>query len=308
MTQPRKDVYALVTHQIIQALEQGVRPWMKPWDSTHLNGRVTMPRRATGESYRGINILLLWGAAITAGYDNPIWMTVKQANKHQANVRKGEKGTMVVYADTFSKTETNDKGEDVAVAIPYLKSYTVFNCAQIEGLPAHFYQAAPPPSLENVVTRDQRLDAYFAATKADLRHGGNRAFYSITHDYVQMPPLEAFHDAESYYATLGHEMVHWTRHEQRLNRDFGRKQWGDEGYAQEELVAEMGAAFLCAALDITPEVRNDHAAYIDSWLKVLRDDKRALFKAASYAQKAVDYLNSLQAHTEPVELSAMVAA
>ena len=125
-------------------------------------------------------------------------------------------------------------------------------------------------------------------------HGGNQAYYAIGADYVQMPPFEAFKDAESYYATLAHEMTHWTRHQTRLDRDFGRKRWGDEGYAMEELVAELGSAFLAADLALTPEPREDHAAYIGSWLKVLKQDKRAIFSAAAHAQKAADYLASLQ--------------
>ena len=287
------DIYAQVTNRIIQSLEKGVRPWMKPWSSDHLDGRVLMPLRGTGEAYRGINILLLWEAMMEAGYHSPTWMTLRQANNLGAKIRKGERGTQVVYANTFTKTETNDKGEDIDVDIPYLKSYRVFNCDQIEGLPEHYY-VRPERKPENEIARDQRLDAYFTNTGADIRYGGNRACYSVTHDYVRMPPIEAFDSGASFYAVLGHETIHWTRHEKRLDRDFGRKQWGDEGYAQEELVAEMGSAFLCSLLDITPEVREDHASYIDSWLQVLRQDKRAVFKAASYAQKAVEYLNELQ--------------
>ena len=271
---------------------------MKPWSSDHLDGRVLMPLRGTGEVYRGINILLLWEAMMEAGYQSPTWMTLRQANKLGAKIRKGERGTQVVYANTFTKTETNDKGEDIDVDIPYLKSYRVFNCDQIEGLPEHYY-VRPERKTENAISRDQHLDAYFTNTSADIRYGGNRAYYSVTHDYVRMPPIEAFDSSASFYAVLGHETIHWTRHEKRLNRDFGRKQWGDAGYAQEELVAEMGSAFLCSLLDMTPEVREDHASYIDSWLQVLRQDKRAIFKAASYAQKAVEYLNDLQENLWP---------
>nr|WP_302474489.1 zincin-like metallopeptidase domain-containing protein [Roseococcus sp. MDT2-1-1] len=138
-------------------------------------------------------------------------------------------------------------------------------------------------------------DEFFAAVSADVRHGGDRAYYTMAEDRVQMPPFEAFRDAESNYATLAHELTHWTRHPSRLKRDFGRKRWGDEGYAMEELVAELGAAFLSADLDLTPEPREDHAAYIGSWLEVLKNDKRAIFTAASHAQRAADYLNGLQA-------------
>jgi antirestriction protein ArdC len=150
---------------------------------------------------------------------------------------------------------------------------------------------------EPVLDRVQRIahaEAFFAATKADIRHGGDRAYYNVSGDFVQMPPFEAFRDPENYYATLAHECTHWTRHEKRLERDFGRKRFGDEGYAMEELVAELGAAFLCADLSLTPGTREDHAAYIASWLKVLKDDKRAIFTAAAHAQRAADFLAGLQ--------------
>jgi len=160
-------------------------------------------------------------------------------------------------------------------------------------LPVHFTARVEPPALPPL----QRIDAadwFFIATGAVIRHGGTRAFYAEGSDHVQMPPFETFRDAESYAATLAHELTHWTKHEKRLARDFGRVRFGDEGYAKEELVAELGSAFLCADLAITPEVRDDHAAYIASWLKALRDDKRLIFTAAAHAQRASDYLHALQ--------------
>ena len=159
-------------------------------------------------------------------------------------------------------------------------------------MPEKYYALAEPK--EQTPERIERADRFFAHTKADIRTGGNQAFYAIQADYVRMPPFETFRDAESYAATLAHELTHWTRHESRLNREFGRKRFGDEGYAMEELVAELGSAFLCADLNITPEIREDHASYIDSWLKVLKQDKRAVFSAASHASKAVDFLHALQ--------------
>src|SRR3546814_303972 len=201
-------------------------------------------------------------------------------------------GALVVYANSFTATETDEDGEESEREIPYLKGYTVFNCEQIEGLPAHYYARAEEPA--SPVARLEQADAFFAATRADIRHGGDRAYYAIQPDYVRMPPAETFRDAESYAATLAHELTHWTRHPSRLDRDLGRKRWGDEGYAREELVAEVGAAFLCADLGVAPEVRADHAAYVASWLQVLKDDKRAIFQAAAHAQRAVDYLHGLQ--------------
>jgi antirestriction protein ArdC len=156
--------------------------------------------------------------------------------------------------------------------------------------------------------RIEAADSFFAATGADIRHGGNRAYYAEGPDYVQMPPFETFVDAESHAATLAHELTHWTKHPKRLDRDMGRVKWGDEGYAREELVAELGAAFLSADLGITPEVRPDHAAYIASWLKVLRDDRRFIFTAAAHAQRAADYLHGLQPTAENTTPDAVLRA
>lgn len=295
----QQDVYTRVTDTLLAALEQGTHPWMQPWNAAHAAGPVSRPLRHNGKPYSGINTLMLWVTAMEKGYVAPIWMTYKQAQELGAQVRKGERGSLVVYANTLKKTETDAAtGEDMEVEIPYMKGYTVFNVEQIDGLPAHYTAQAHPPVLSEA-ERLTRLDAFFAATGADIRHGGNQAFYAIGPDTIQMPPFEMFHDREGYYATLAHESIHWTRHPSRLNRDLGRKKWGDAGYAMEELVAEIGSAFLCAELGLTPDVREDHAAYLQSWLKVLKDDKKAIFTAASHAQKAADYLLSLQPATAP---------
>lgn len=289
MTNAKTDIYTSVTDSIIAALEKGVRPWMQPWSAEHAAGKIARPLRHNLEPYRGINVLMLWGEAMEKGFSAPIWMTFKQAKELGGNVRKGEKGSVVVYANTLNRSETDEAtGEEREQSIPYLKSYSVFNAEQVDGLPERFTQIAAP-KLEPI-ERDAHADQFFAATGASIHHGGGRAYYSSSEDRIQMPPFEAFRDAESYYATLAHEATHWTRHATRLERDFGRKRWGDEGYAAEELVAELGAAFLCADLGLTPEVRDDHAAYIGNWLAVLKNDKRAIFTAASYAQKATDYL------------------
>lgn len=290
----KKDVYSRVTEKIITDLEQGVRPWMKPWNAEHAAGKITRPLRHNGEPYSGINILNLWMDAIEKGFSAPIWMTFKQASELGGHVRKGEHGSLSVYANTITKTELDsDTGEEIERDIPFMKGYAVFNVDQIEGLPEKYYALARTPE----ITQQERIAAledFFANTKAKIKHGGNRAYYSVSTDHIQMPPFEAFESRERYYATLGHETTHWTRHPTRLERDFGRKRWGDEGYAMEELVAEIGAAFLAADLDITPEVREDHAAYIESWLKVLKDDKKAIFTAAAHAQRAVELLHCLQ--------------
>jgi antirestriction protein ArdC len=288
----KTDIYQRVTDRIVASLEAGVRPWTKPWSGEHAGGRITRPLRSNGVPYQGINVLMLWGESVAKGYAAPIWLTFKQACELGAHVRKGEHGSLVVYADRIRRKERDEAtGEEAEREIPFLKGYTVFNVEQVEGLPAHFYAVAEPRL--DPVQRIERADAFFAATRADIRHGGNMAYYSVTDDHVQMPPFESFRDAESYYQTLAHEITHWTKHGKRLERDFGRKRWGDEGYALEELVAELGAAFLSADLDLTPEPREDHASYIASWLKVLKNDKRAIFTAASHAQRAADYLAGL---------------
>jgi antirestriction protein ArdC len=288
----RPDVYARVTNKIVADLERGVRPWMKPWNAEHAAGRITRPLRGNGQPYKGVNILMLWADAETKGFSCPIWMTYKQAQELGGQVRKGETGSLVVYADRMTRTETNEQGSLFEREIPFLKGYTVFNCEQVDSLPERFY---PQPSVPLPVSeRIAAAESFANHAGATVQHGGNRAFYSVKNDYVQMPRFECFKDAEGYYGTLLHELTHWTKHTDRLDRDFGRKRWGDEGYAAEELVAELGAAFLCADLGVTPEPREDHSAYVASWLDVLKNDKRAIFTAAAHAQRAADYLHSLQ--------------
>jgi antirestriction protein ArdC len=296
----KADIYQRITDQIIRELEKGVRPWLRPWKAEHAAGRITRPLRGNGIPYKGINVLMLWSAAMEKGYAAPIWMTYKQASELKANVRKGERGSLVVYADKISRTETDSAtGEESEYAIPFLKGYTVFNVEQIDGLPEHHY-AKPAPRMDTI-ERIDRAERFFAGTGATIRHGGTMAYYNVTQDFVQMPPFESFRDAESYYATLAHETTHWTRHKSRLHRDFGRKRFGDEGYAMEELVAELGSAFLSADLDLTPDVREDHVSYIASWIKVLKNDRRAIFSAASHAQRAADFLHGLQKATHEHE-------
>ena len=286
----KTDLYQLVTDRIVASLEQGVKPWEQPWNSGHTEGRIVRPLRGNGVPYQGINVLMLWGAAMEKGYTAPHWLTFKQALDLGGQVRKGETSSPVVFASTLTRTETDaGTGEDREQRIPFLKSYNVFNAEQIDGLPEQF--RAPVPARLEAVERIAHAETFFAATGAEIRHGGCRAFYQIADDFVQMPPIEAFRDAASYYAVLAHEVTHWTRHGSRLAREFGRKRFGDEGYAMEELVAELGSAFLSADLDLTPEPRADHASYIENWLRVLKGDKRAIFTAASHAQRAADFLN-----------------
>jgi antirestriction protein ArdC len=289
---PRADIYTRITDQIAAALERGVKPWTQPWNAAHAAGAVSRPLRHNGAPYSGINVLTLWASAMERGYAAPLWMTFKQALELGGNVRKGEKGSPVVYADKIVRTEEGENGQDEERAIPFLKAYTVFNVEQIDGLPAHYYARA-----ETTMNPDERIasaESFFAALEADIRHGGGSAFYVPSQDFIQMPAFESFRDAEAYYATLAHECTHWTRHGTRLDRDLGRKAFGDEGYAREELVAELGAAFLCADLGLRLEDREDHASYIASWLRVLKNDRRAIFTASAHAQRAIDFLHGFQ--------------
>lgn len=289
----KSDVYTRITETVLSHLEQGVRPWLKPWHAEHAAGRITRPLRTNGMPYRGINVLSLWMEAEASGYTAPIWITYKQAQELKAHVRKGERGSLVVYASKTTRTEIDTAtGSETERDIPFLKGYTVFNVEQVEGLPPQYY--ANVPRTLDPAQRIASADTFFATTRATINHGGNRAYYNASQDFIQMPPFEAFKDAESYYATLAHEATHWTKHESRLNRDFGRKRWGDEGYAMEELVAELSAAFLSSDLALAQTVRTDHADYIASWIKVLNDDKRAIFTASAHAQRAADFLNGLQ--------------
>ena len=292
MTDLKKDVYTRVTNRIIADLEKGVRSWLKPWSAAHPAGSITRPLRHNGTPYRGVNVVLLWGEAQEKGYSAPIWMTYKQASELGGQVRKGEHGSLVVYANRITRTETNAKGEDTEREIPFMKGYTVFCVEQIDGLPLHYYpQPVDPLPLSQ---RIEGAENFMAATGATIRYGGDRAYYAPGLDVVQLPPFAAFRDAESFYATACHELCHWSGAKHRLDRSFNAKRFGDHGYAREELVAELGAAFLCADLGITPEIRDDHAAYLSHWLKVLREDKRAIFSAAAHAQRAADFLQAFQ--------------
>jgi len=293
-----QDVYQKITDNIILKLEEGVRPWFKPWNAENAAGKITRPLKHDFEPYNGINILNLWMEAEEKGFAAPVWMTFKQAKDLGGNVIKGEKSSLSVYANTFNKIEKDEvTGEDVEKSIPFMKGYAVFNVEQIEGLPGKYYELAKEPE----ITPEQRIEAieeFFLNTGANIKEGGNRAYYSIATDYIQMPPFIAFDNSESYYSTLAHETTHWTRHPARLERDLGRKKWGDEGYAMEELVAELGSAYLGADLGLAPDVREENAAYIKSWLDVLKNDKRAIFTAAAYAQKAVELLHEYQEKPE----------
>ncbi|WP_372088690.1 ArdC family protein [Tistrella mobilis] len=286
----KQDLHAEVTARIVAQLETGVRPWMRPWTTGEsVAGR---PLRATGEPYRGINTLILWEASLIRGYHAPTWITFRQARAEGGTVRRGERGTTVVYSSALTRTDVDpETGEEAETRIPFLKSYTVFNVEQCDGLPDRLTAPLPAcPEPERIAA----AEAFIEATGARIEAGGGRAFYAPARDMIGMPARTAFRDAHGWYATLLHELTHWTGHPARCHRQFGRR-FADQAYAREELVAELGAAFLCADLGVALTPREDHAAYLASWLDVLRADKRAIFQAASFAARAVDYLHTLQA-------------
>lgn len=286
----KKDIYTRVTETIVDMLEKGVRPWQKPWTPGKSSD---IPLRSTGEAYRGINVLMLWISSCEKGYTNPHWITYKQAESLGGHVKKGEKATPVVYWNTTEKeTEDAATGETRTDKRWLLREYSVFNVEQCSDLPDKFTVI----DVDETTTRQRVAHAkqFFDNTNADIRTGGSKAYFSPSTDHIQMPPLKAFRDAESYESTLAHEMVHWTMTPSRCMREFGSKGFGSPGYATEELVAEIGAAFLCAELKITPTVREDHASYIANWLAALKNDKRLIMTAASHAAKACDFLRGLQ--------------
>lgn len=296
----RADLYSRITDRIVEDLALGVRPWMKPWNASNTEGRITRPLRHTGQPYSGVNVLLLWSEQMSRGFAASTWMTFRQALELGAGVRKGETGTTVVFASRFTKSEADANGAEVDREIPFLKAYCVFNVDQIDGLPDHCYHR--PVRAADPVERIAGADRFFRNTGAVIRHGGNQAFYGPVTDHVQMPAFETFKDAASYYATLSHEMTHWTAPEGRLGRDLSRYAKDKSERAREELIAELGSCFLCADLGIAPELepRPDHASYLQCWLNVLADDKRAIFQAAAHAQRAASFLHSLQPGDEPL--------
>ncbi len=300
----RVDIYTRITERIVEDLAEGVRPWMKPWNAANADGRITRPLRHNGQPYTGMNTLLLWSEGVARGFSSPMWMTFKQARELGAAVRKGESGATVVFASRFTKSEDDGRGGEVEREVPFLKAYTVFNIEQIDGLPDHYHHR-PAPFLDPV-ERIEHADRFFRNTGAVIRHGGGQAYFSPAGDLIQMPNFEMFRDAASYYATLSHESVHWAGAPGRLNRDLSRYHKDRSERAREELIAELGSCFLCADLGIVPELepRPDHASYLQSWLKVLSDDRRAIFQAAAHAQRAVVYLHDMQ----PQEGEGRVAA
>ena len=286
----RANLYDEITDKIIAELEAGRVPWVQPWGTSAAKAPLGLPRNAaTSRSYSGINVLILWGAVIEHGFPGQGWLTFRQALSLGGHVRKGERGTTVVYADRFTpedeKRRAFEAGEE-AQAIPFLKRFTVFNTAQCDDLPEDIEATAPPPPPGMI---EPQVEALIKATGIDFRIGGNRAFYVPSLDYVQVPPPAAYFEPINWHRTALHELGHASGAEHRLNRNLSGS-FGSKLYSVEEITAELISAYSCAALGIVPTVR--HADYIGSWLDVLREDNRAIVRAASQASKAADWLLS----------------
>ena len=300
----RADVRDQLTAKIIELLERGGLEAMKRWRKTAANlGR---PMNAmTAKPYQGGNVIFLWMASMDAGYASPLWLTFKQAKEMGGQVRKGEKGTLCAYwskIETKASKETRAQaiaqGEDAPKAAERLmcKPFWLFNVAQVDGLPAHYYTEAETvkgQAIEPIEAADRLVEA----TGAVIRYGGNKAFFSPAGDYIGMPKPEQFPGAEVFYATLQHELTHWTGHSSRLNREFG-KRFGDSAYAFEELVAELGAAFMGAEMGFVDVNIEGHAHYVEHWLEVLKNDRNAIFTAAKHASEAADYLLACVARSD----------
>ncbi len=276
-----KDIYTDVTNRIVAALEQGAAPWVCPWRQ----GSALPNNLATGKAYRGINVLILAIEAMSRNFTDNRWLTFRQANALGARIRQGEHGTAIVFYRMHEISEAGvvfDAESAEVRRIPLLKTYFVFNVDQLNGLPDRF--VLPPLQPWQPLDVAEQL---ITQTGALICHGGNQAFYRPSSDTIQLPPMTSFAHADDYYATALHELTHWTGHSQRLNRLLVQRP-GVEAYAFEELVAEIGAAFLCAHCGLNGVV--EHASYIETWLNALRRDKRLIFVAAGAAQKAADFV------------------
>mgnify|MGYP003373981905 CR=1 FL=1 len=281
----RDSLYESITNDILAELKKGVAPWVKPWDDG--GGMLLMPYNgASGHRYRGVNILLLWRASRLKGYASPAWLGYHQAVRLGGYVKRGEKATGIVYASTFVPKDERDKPEAEQRKVPFLKGRDVFNVEQAANLPESLTRLPEPKPLPEAI---EAVEVFLRTIGANVLHGGNRAFYSPHLDRITLPEPSAFKSAPDYYATNLHEHCHWTGHPNRLNRDFSGR-FGDESYAAEELVAELGAAYLSATLSLPGKLQ--HAEYIGNWMTLLQHDSRAIFTAASKATGAANFLET----------------
>jgi antirestriction protein ArdC len=274
----KQSIYEAVTNELIAKLEKGVKPWKCPWERTMLG----LPNNLqTGNTYRGVNVLLLWLTSIEKGFASDSWLTFRQASKLGYKIKKGEHGTKCIYFKiSEKKIEDEDSDKKRVIKYPMPMTFVVFNLNQIEGM-----ETAKQPILENPIEKAEQV---IQASGAVIEIGYNKAYFNLSTDKIHMPSPHTFQTNGNYYATLLHELTHWTGNENRLNRFKLRAKHTESNYAFEELVAEIGSAFLCAELGVVGEFQ--HASYIDWWLKLLRSDKRLIFKAAKLAQESFDYL------------------
>jgi len=273
----KKDIATEITNSFINALQNDNAPWLRPWKQNGRAANNMIPHNAaTGRAYNGINTMLLW--MYGTQYATQGWLTYNQAKTLGGHVKKGEFGTSIVFWSMFEKTDEKGNKQN----IPFIKSHTVFNIDQCEIDPAKLRALTSPTVDETAIT------ALAATAGANVQHGGDKAFYRMTSDHIQMPNQEQFDSLNSYNGTLAHELTHWTGHASRCNREFG-KRFGDDAYAFEELVAEIGSAFICAHTGI--ELKElQHTQYVNSWIKVLKNDKKAIIHAASKAKEAMEYI------------------
>lgn len=292
------DVYAAVTERILADLRAGTRPWIQSWTAAP----TALPLRHGGEPYRGINVLLLWAAALDRGYASPHWMTYRQAQALGGQVRRGETSSRIFFVRTVERRADQDPAgpgaDDDPDHVRVHRVYSVFNADQIDGLPDDY--RTPPPAPANPGERIAHCESWFANLGLHVAAHPSRACYQPRLDTIRMPPFESFESPEAYYAVLAHESVHATNTPARSHRG-GFGEFGSPEYAFEELVAELGAAFVCAELGISAEPRPDHAAYIAGWIKALEDDPRTIVRAAALAQKAVDWLRDRQVPDDVAE-------
>lgn len=284
MAKVRFDVYQEVTDTILAEIEAGTPPWRQPWSGGAV---AALPQKWNGEDYSGINVILLWATAATRGFASSRWMTFRQAQELGGMVRKGEKSSTSIKYGTFER-ESEETG--LPEQVPFARAYRVFNADQIDGLPSEFYKK-PEPVRTFDTTTDSQLDAWLMSRGADIRTSDEpRAYYHKKLDLIHLPRVESFYSPTGYYATALHELMHWTGHHTRLARlDEAGEVKGRRDYAFEELVAELGACMAAVKLGIAPDF-SQSAAYVESWAKVLREDKRAIFRAAAQAQAAADFV------------------
>jgi antirestriction protein ArdC len=291
----KRDLYADVSARIVVELERGAAPWVKPWSAAA--GQNVPQNAVTSRPYSGCNVILLW-LARDRGWGSPRFLTFNQAQEAGGHVRKGEHGTKVYFVKQL-QVKDGDGEESESRLIPMMREYTVFNVDQCEGL-SDTIRACKPMRVRNPDTRDKLADEFLRSTGADIREGHGEAYYVPSHDFISMPAFQAFKGADHFYNVIFHELTHWTGHKSRLDRDL-KNRFGSRDYAAEELVAELGAAFLSAEFGFDGDVRN--AGYIATWIELLKADKRAFFTACSKASKAADYLRGL-ALAEPTAVAA----